>query len=142
MSGLVDVDVSTVASSLKKLTKNMDSARGGTGAAADAFATLGVSVTDINGSLRDNEDVFYDTIDALGKMENETERDALAMAIFGKSATDLNPMIEAGSKQLKAFADEAHEMGYVLDGDALKADRKSTRLNSSHPTTSRMPSSA
>lgn len=121
MSGLVDVDVSTVASSLKKLTKNMDSARGGTGAAADAFATLGVSVTDINGSLRDNEDVFYDTIDALGKMENETERDALAMAIFGKSATDLNPMIEAGSKQLKAFADEAHEMGYVLDGDALKA---------------------
>ena len=121
LSGLVDVDVSTVASSLKKLTKNMDSARGGTGAAADAFATLGVSVTDINGSLRDNEDVFYDTIDALGKMENETERDALAMAIFGKSATDLNPMIEAGSKQLKAFADEAHEMGYVLDGDALKA---------------------
>lgn len=121
MSGLVDVDVSTVASSLKKLTKNMDSARGGTGAAADAFATLGVSVTDINGSLRDNEDVFYDTIDALGQMENETERDALAMAIFGKSATDLNPMIEAGSDALKGFAQEAHDMGYVLDGDALKA---------------------
>ena len=121
MSGLVDVDVSTVAGSLKKLTKNMDSARGGTGAAADAFATLGVSVTDINGSLRDNEDVFYDTIDALGKMENETERDALAMTVFGKSATDLNPMIEAGSDKLRDFAKEAHDMGYVLDKDALDA---------------------
>lgn len=121
MSGLVDVDVSTVAGSLKKLTKNMDSARNGTGSAADAFSTLGVSVTDMNGNLRDNEDVFYDTIDALGKVENETERDALAMKIFGKSATDLNPMIEAGSDKLRGFAQEAHDMGYVLDGDALEA---------------------
>lgn len=121
MSDLVDVDVSTVAGSLKKLTKNMDSARSGTGSAADAFDTLGVSVTDANGNLRDNEDVFYDTIDALGKVQNETERDALAMNIFGKSATDLNPMIEAGADKLKAFADEAHEMGYVLDGDALNS---------------------
>lgn len=121
MSGLVDVDLSTVASSMKKLTKSMDSARGGTGSAADAFKTLGVSVVDVNGSLRDNEDVFYDAIDALGKMENETERDALAMKIFGKSATDLNPMIEAGSDALRGFAEEAHEMGYVLDNDALEA---------------------
>ena len=121
MSDLVDVDVSTVAGSMKKLTKNMSSARGGTGAAADAFRTLGVSVTDVNGNLRDNEDVFFDSIDALGKMENETERDAVAMALFGKSATDLNPMIEAGSDALRGFAEEAHDMGYVLDDTSLRS---------------------
>lgn len=121
MSDLVDVDVNTVAGSMKKLTKNMASAQKGSGSAYDAFTKLGVSFTDVNGQLRDNEDVFYDTIDALGKMQNETERDATAMAIFGKSATDLNPMIEAGAGQLKAFADEAHNMGYVLDEDALEA---------------------
>ena len=121
MSGLIDVDVSTIAGSMKKLTKSMSSAKDGTGATADAFATLGVSVTDANGNLRDNEDVFYDTIDALGKMENETERDALSMQLFGKSATDLNPLIEAGSDAMKAFADEAHEMGYVLDEDAIES---------------------
>ena len=120
-AGLVDVDVSTVASSLKKLTKQMSSAKDGSGSAADAFDTLGVSVTDVNGNLRDNEDVFKDVIDALGDVENETERDALAMEIFGKSATDLNPLIEAGSDALDAFADEAQEMGYVLDEDALEA---------------------
>lgn len=119
MSDLVDVDVNTVAGSMKKLTKSMDSARSGSGSAADAFKELGVQVTDSNGNLRDSEDVFFDTIDALGKIQNETERDATAMQIFGKSATDLNPMIEAGADQLKAFSDEAHEMGYVLDQDAL-----------------------
>ncbi len=121
MSGLIDVDVSTIAGSMKKLTKSMDSARGGTGATADAFATLGISVTDANGNLRDNEDVFYDTIDALGKVQNETERDALAMQIFGKSATDLNPLIEAGSDAMKGFAAEARDMGYVLDESSLDA---------------------
>lgn len=121
MSGMVDVDVSTVAGSMTKLTKSMASAQGGTGAAADSFRSLGVSVTDTNGHLRKSEDVFFDVIEALGGIENEAERDAVSMSIFGKSATQLNPMIEAGSDALRDFADEAHEMGYVLDKDALKA---------------------
>lgn len=120
MSDLVDVDVNTVAGSMKKLTKSMDSARSGSGSAADAFKELGVQVTDSNGQLRSSENVFFDAIESLGKIQNETERDALAMKIFGKSATELNPLIEAGSDKLKGFADEAHEMGYVLDQDALE----------------------
>ena len=121
MSGMIDVDVSTVAKSMTKLTKSMASAQGGTGAAADSFKLLGVSVTDTNGHLRKSEDVFFDVIDALGNIDNEAERDAVSMSLFGKSATELNPMIEAGSDALKGFADEAHEMGYVLDKDALDA---------------------
>lgn len=120
MSDLVDVDVNTVAGSMKKLTKSMDSARSGSGSAADAFKELGVQVTDSNGQLRSSEDVFFDAIESLSNMEEGAERDALAMKIFGKSATELNPMIEAGADKLKDFADEAHEMGYVLDQDALE----------------------
>ena len=45
MSELVDVSVDTISGSLQKLTKTMDSARGGTGAAADAFKKLGVDLT-------------------------------------------------------------------------------------------------
>jgi len=121
MAGLVDVDVSTIAGSLRKLTKNMSSASDGTGSAYEAFNALGVSFTDINGNLRDNEDVFYDVIDALGKMENETERDALAMDLFGKSATELNPLIEAGADQLEALGKEAEETGYILSDDMLES---------------------
>ena len=99
----------------------MQSAASGTGSAYEAFSALGVSVTDANGHLRRAEDVFYDTIDALGQMTNETERDAYSMDIFGRSAQDLNPLIEAGSNAIEDFAQEAHEMGYVLDGEALTA---------------------
>ena len=119
MSELIDVSTDTLAGTLRKLTNNMDSARGGTGNAAAAFDRLGVSVTDANGELRDNEDVFADVIDALGQMTNETERDATAMDIFGRSAQDLNPLIKAGGDTIRELADEAHRMGYVLDEESL-----------------------
>lgn len=121
MSDLVDVDLNVVAGSLRKLTKNMASAQGGTGTAAEAFSSLGVSITDANGELRSNEDVFYDVIEALGQMENETQRDATSMAIFGKSATDLNPMIEAGADALEGWSKEAEQMGYVMDDEMLNS---------------------
>lgn len=119
MSGLVDVDLSTITGSLSKLTKNMNTARKGTGDAATAFKNLNINITNADGSLRDNEEVFGEVLDKLGQMTNETERDAAAMAIFGKSAQELNPLILAGSDALAAYAQEAHDVGYVMDEEAL-----------------------
>lgn len=120
-SELVDVSTDTLQGSLVKLTNNMQTAATGTGSAAEAFKTLKVKVADSQGYLKNNYDVFLQTIDALGKMKNETERDALAMDIFGKSATDLNPLIEAGSGKLKELAEQAHEVGYVVDNETLQS---------------------
>ena len=121
MQELLDVSMDTISGSLRKLTNNMQSAASGTGSAYQAFEALGVSVTDTNGHLRNAEDVFYDVIDALGDMQNETERDAYSMDIFGRSAQDLNPLIEAGSDAIADYAAEAHNMGYVLDSEALES---------------------
>lgn len=90
----VDVSVESIAKSQQKLKKTMASAKDGTKAAAENFAKLGVNITDADGKLRDSDDVFQDVIAALGQMEEGTERDALAMEIFGKSAGELNPLIE------------------------------------------------
>ena len=118
---LIDVSVDTLQGSLRKLTNNMQDTMNGTGNAKASFEALGISVTNADGSMRSANDVFYETIDALGKVKNETERDAMSMDIFGRSAQDLNPLIIQGSKTLKAYADEAHNMGYVLDDEALSA---------------------
>lgn len=121
-SELIDVSVDTLQGSLTKLTNNMQDTMNGTGNAKASFDELGVSVTNaVDGSMRSANDVFNETIDALGQVKNETERDAMAMDIFGRSAQDLNPLIIQGSKTLKAYADEAHNMGYVLDDEALSA---------------------
>lgn len=90
---LLDVSVESMARSQKKLKRSMLTAKEG-GSTRTYFEQLGVAVVDADGNLRDSNDVFNDTIKALGQMENETERDAIAMALFGKSASDLNPLIE------------------------------------------------
>lgn len=118
---LIDVSTDTVRSSMAKMIRVMGDAKDGSKAAMDMFSGLGVSILDTNGKLRDSEAVFYDVIDALGQVENVTERDAKTMDIFGKSAMDLNSLIVQGSDTLRGYAAEAHEMGYVLSNEDLEA---------------------
>lgn len=118
---LLDVDLETITSGLRFLTRNMYTAREGTGEQAEAFAQLGVKVTDAAGRLRDGDVVFGETIDALGKIKNETLRDALAMKIMGRSAMELNPLIRAGSKLLAQYSEEAGLMGAVVEGSGVES---------------------
>ena len=121
MADLTDVSFDRIKDSLKETTNKMQEAATGTGDAYEAYKRLGVEITNADGSLRSAQDVFYDTIDALGDMKNHTERDALAMDLMSESAQELNPLIELGSEKMQEYAQEAHDMGYVLDKDALKS---------------------
>lgn len=115
---LIDVSTDTMTGSMTKLISTMRNARDGSESAAEAFKKLKIQFTD-HGQLRDANTVFYQVVDALGKVRNETERDALAMQIFGKSARELNPLIEAGSGKLRELAKEARDMGYVMDEQTI-----------------------
>ena len=120
-ANFVDVSLDTMTGSMNKLTRTMSSARDGSKESEEAFRKLGIRITDTHGQLRNSNDVFYEVIDSLGKIKNETERDAMAMKIFGKSAQELNPLIEAGSKRLKELGVEAENLGVVIEGDDLEA---------------------
>ena len=117
----VDVSADTITGSMTKITRAMGDAAGGSEEAQKKFADLGVSITDADGQLRSAQEVFYDVVDALGEIDNQTERDAAAMALMGKSAQELNPLINAGSAALEEYAKQAQKVGYILSEDELKA---------------------
>ena len=118
---LVDVDLETFISSLRKLTDQMDAARDGNKQLQKTFADLGVQVTDTtDGSLRPADEVMLDVIDALHNMENETERNAAASELFGKSYQSLNPLIVQGTGVLNDYMAAAKE-NYNLTEDEIKA---------------------
>lgn len=118
-SDIIDVDLETLTGSLAKLTKNMQGAKNGSKNTQDAFDALGVSILDQNGNLRSNQEVFSEAINALAGIEEETQRDAYAMQIFGKSAQDLNPLILGGADALERLGNEAEAAGLILSQDAL-----------------------
>lgn len=109
---LVDVSYDTMKGSISKLTKQM-------AAGNKAFETLGVSVTNADGSMRSANEVWYETIAALGQIQNETERDAVSMELFGKSAMEMAGIVDDGGAALKSLGEEAEATGTIMSEDAV-----------------------
>lgn len=118
---LVDVSQETLTSTMSRNIRAMNSARDGTESYVEAYEKLGVKVTDADGQLRNAETVYWEVIDALGAMENETERDAVAIELLGRSAQQVNTLVEAGSGVIKEYANEAKRAGYVMNDETLAA---------------------
>ena len=112
-SDRIDVSLETMTGALAKMKKNR------TGQ-PELWKALGVSVTEWqNGPMRDAKDVFYDAIEALSKIQNETLRDQVAMELFGKSADQLAGIIDDGGAALRAYGAEAEQMGLILSDEVL-----------------------
>ena len=118
---LVDVSTETLTSSMARNIRSMNSAAEGTGEVAEAYEALGISVTDADGNLRDSQEVYWQAIDALGEIDDATQRDALSMTLFGRGAQDLNSLIAVGSEGMAEYAAQAEEAGAILSEDTLGA---------------------
>lgn len=112
----VDVSLEDIVSSATKMKKNMIST---SATVTEAWARLGVSVVDGNGELRNSTDVFNEVVQALSEVENETERDTLAMTLFGKSADSLAGLLDDGGAAFREYGEEAKEAGLILSQEAL-----------------------
>ena len=115
-SDLIDVSIDDIVKSAAKMKKNMISTSKTTIAAWDQ---LGIKVKDGNGHLRNSTTVFYETLTALSKVQNETERDTLAMTLFGKSADSLAGIVDDGGAALQELAGKAEKTGVILSQDTL-----------------------
>lgn len=118
-SELLDVSTETVTGSLSRMIRQIGTAADAADYSSTSFAQLGIDIRDSNGELRNSEEIYWEAIDALGAIANETERDAIAMEIFGRSAMELNPLIEAGAETFNELAAEAEAAGYILSDDQL-----------------------
>lgn len=115
-SDRVDVSVDTIVSAAQRMKRNMNSESAEVQA---AWQQLGVVVKDSSGNFLSAEDVFNQTLIALSRVPNETERDVLAMTLFGKKADELAGIVDDGGEQLRALGAEAENAGLILSGEAL-----------------------
>ena len=115
-SDLIDVSVDSITGAMTKMKKNMASTSKDTQA---AFQKIGVSVQDSNGQLRDATTVFYEVLEGLSHVANETERDTLAMQLFGRSADELAGIVDDGGAALRELGLEAEQLGLIMDQQTL-----------------------
>ena len=108
----IDVSMETITGASQKMVNKLKSSE-------KTFTDLGIATRDAGGNLRSSSDIFNDTIKYLSTIENETERDTVAMSIFGKSANELAGIIDDGGAALQAFGEEAEQAGLILDQETL-----------------------
>lgn len=108
------MSVESLQGGIKTLTTQID-------AGSASFDKLGVSITNADGSLRSQEEVMFDTLNALQGVENQTEKARIASELFGKAGTELMPMLNGATGSIDAMRQQAHELGLVLDDDAINS---------------------
>ena len=113
--------VSNLKAGLKTLTAQMTKTSDEGIDNSSAFERLGIAVTDVNGEYRSQEDVMWDVFSALQKVENQTEKAALANQLLGKAGTELMPMLNGEAGSIEALKEKAHELGLVMSDEDIDA---------------------
>ena len=111
---LSDTSIESLQTGFRTLANNMV-------AGSDAFAKLGISITNTDGSMRSSVDIFSEIADRFAGMEDGALKSALAVDVFGRSGLDLIPMLNAGSAGLAEFGRQSDEFNYTISTKTAKA---------------------
>ncbi len=106
---------------LRMLAKGMSEAATGTGAAADAFAAMGVEIKNTDGTLRTTREVLDDVSTRFASYADGAEKSALAQRLFGRSGADLIPLLNSGASGLREMSDESDRLGRTISTDLARA---------------------
>ena len=113
------VDIESAGQGFKTLTNQIDAAKKGSKDAQERFAKLGISMDDINKLSR--EELFTKAITGMQGLADNTDRAALANQLFGRSGQQLAPLFNATAESTEALKQKAHELGFVMSDESVKA---------------------
>jgi len=116
---LSGADLDTLEGSLRKMQKAIVAAAEGSEGATDALAKLGLTVENLRGLSPDQQ--FKLIADRLSQIQSPAVRAALAMELFGKSGTQLLPLMLEGAKGIEALQRQAHDLGLTMSTEDAKA---------------------
>lgn len=113
--------IDNLSKGMKNITKDISEVANGNDKARETYDKLGISLYNVDGSMRSAEEVMNDSLLALADMTDETERNVLAQELLGNGYTELIPFLESGSEGIKELTQSAEDLGLVMSDDAVDA---------------------
>lgn len=90
---------------------------------AALFSRLGISLRDSNGQFRDAASLLPQLAEAFRRNENPVTRNAMAMALFGRTGEALLPMFTEGAEGLNRLTESFRRYGYVFTDEEIEIGR-------------------
>lgn len=112
-------DITQFKSGMKTLTNQIDAARSGNKSAVEQFQKLGISLDDLSNKSR--EDLLGMTVAGLQNVTDETTKAAMANDLFGKSGSELMPLLNSSNAATQELLDTTEKYGMVMSDAAVKA---------------------
>lgn len=120
----LDIDFEKVQGSMTAFTNRLKGLEDGSGDTVESIKKLGIATTDSAGKTRAISDIYSDAISKLSDMTNESDRNIMAAKVFGKSWSEIAPMLNAGGTEIQRLKDQAQSLGLVMSEDALNQARE------------------
>lgn len=117
---LAGVEQNTFDASIERFVRRVGEAAQGNATYAKAFKDLGVEIRDGTGQVRTIEALLPDVADAFASIESQTERARLGFALFDRQGVRLLNFLQEGSSAFDTAAEQARNMGAVLDEDVVR----------------------
>lgn len=105
---LANVSTEGVGTAVKNMLKNVSLAASGAGPAKDIFGEFGINPRAL-ASMRP-EEMLLTVADAIASIGNASDRTRISMAIFGRNASEILPLLAQGSAGLIAMANDAESV--------------------------------
>jgi len=111
--------IATAQAHIKNMQASLANADAGR-AMQQVFDQMGVVTRDAKGNLAPLNDVMLQVATKLAAMPDGAEKAGLAIKLFGRSGTDMLPLLDQGAAGIQKFMDEAELSGKVLDDSQVK----------------------
>ncbi len=110
------IEGETFAAAIKRLSRNVGQAQGGTGRLAGLLKKVAPSVLKQIKGAKDTGAALEVVLDAMRRLPRQTQRNAVASAAFGNAQLAL--LATLSPDELVRFREEARKLGIVLSADA------------------------
>jgi hypothetical protein len=120
-AGLAGVEIAGLQTGLVKFSRTAAEAAGGGKQQARVFDAMGISVRDLQGSLKPTDVLLREVADKFQTYGDGAGKAALAVQLFGRAGADMIPLLNEGAEGFEAARKEAEEFGIIVDSKAAKA---------------------
>jgi len=103
----------------RKLSKAIVDASDGLATYKRDFDKLGISLDDLR--RMGIEDQFWTVATAIAELDDATEQSAIALNLFGRTGTNLFPMLAEGADGIANLRQKAHDLGVTFDEESAKS---------------------
>lgn len=114
-AGLSGTNIESLENGLRKMQKTIGDASSGSKSASDALAAIGVSAAELRQLSPDQQ--FERIADKISAIKDPAMRAAAAMNIFGKSGTQLIPLMADGAAGIQEMRNQAKDLGLTMTTD-------------------------